>query len=116
MINSERCTHLVCRPAHASASHTLFVSLPVRLAQSKLLDLPGCRLGQHLNELHRFRSLEMCHAIATEANQLALLQALAGLEHDESLGHLPPLLIGDADDGGFEHCRMLIEHGFHLDR
>ena len=85
-----------------STAHALFLSLPIRLAQGKFLDLPGRCFGQRLNEFDGFRGLKMCHTLATEADQVVRFQALARLEHDESLGHLSPLLIRDADDGGLE--------------
>src|SRR5262245_34274145 len=51
-----------------SPLHRFLLPLPVWVAQGKFLDLTRRCLGQRLDELYRFRGLEMCHPIPAEAD------------------------------------------------
>src|SRR4051794_34697783 len=73
--------------------------LPVRRPQLELLQLAGRRAGELVAELDSRRRLVAGGALLAPRDQLGLGDLLTGSEHDERLDRLPPLLVGDADDG-----------------
>src|SRR5215471_9550754 len=84
--------------------------------QGEFLHFTGGGLGEALDKLNRLGGLEVRHAVATEGDQLLLTGVLLRFEHDDGLGHFPPPGVWHTDHGGFEHCRVLVEHGLYFHR
>src|SRR4029453_12380021 len=72
--------------------HAALVSLPVRLAELELLELAGRGPRQLAPDLDRRRALEVGHARPAEVDQLLFRRRGAGLQHDQRLDRLAPLL------------------------
>ena len=54
----------------------------------------------------------MGHMIAAESHQFLSARLLSRFEDDEGFRHFAPGAIRDTDYGSFQHCRMLVQHGF----
>ncbi len=58
----------------------------------------------------------MRQPLAHEVNQLAVGRRRAGLQHDEGLGSLAPLLVLHSHHADLLHGRVAHQHAFHFDR
>src|SRR5215211_1054172 len=92
----------------------LFALRPFLVAQDELLDFAGRGLGQ-LGELDCGWGLEAGDVLLAEAYDLLLGRLLPLLEHDERLGALAPLLVGDGDDRSLHYGRVARHGLLHLD-
>jgi hypothetical protein len=88
------------------------VPRPVLFPQGKLLYFAGSRLRQFGEKFHRFWGFKVGHMIAAEGNQFLCARLLPRFEDDERFRRFAPGVIRDADYGSFQHCWMLVQHGF----
>src|SRR5690349_24537587 len=84
---------LVEHPQPEHLVDPLLAALPLLLAQDELLDLAGRGLRE-IAELDRRRALEVRDVLPAELDDLRLADLLAGLQRDERLGPLAPLIVG----------------------
>src|SRR5215213_5915304 len=94
--------------------HLLLAALPLLLALDELLDLARRGLGQ-LGELDGGGGLEAGDVLFAEVYDLLLVRLLPFLEHDERLGALAPLLVGDGDNRGLHDGRVARDGLLYLD-
>src|SRR5215216_5745261 len=92
--------------------HPLFAIFPLLIAKNELLDLARRGLG----ELGELGGLETGDVIFAEVYDLFFGRVLPLLEHDERLGTLAPLLVGDGDHGGLHDGRVPRDGLLNLDR
>jgi hypothetical protein len=78
--------------------HKFVVLPPLFAAQHELLHFASRVLGQAA-ELDGSRALEMRQVLTAEGNDLGFGRTVIRFQSDKCLGALPPLLIGDSDDG-----------------
>src|SRR5205085_9488300 len=86
------------------------------LPEHVLLDLPGGRLRELVDEGDTMRRLEMREPVARERDQLLLASAGSRLQHHVGERRLPPLLMREPDDRGLLHRGMAQKHALDLDR
>ena len=74
------------------------------------MQLAGGRAGQLGAEFHRCGALEVRHVVAAERNEFGFGGGGTVALHHQRLRRLAPALVRHADDGAFEHGRVLVEH------
>jgi hypothetical protein len=67
------------------------------------------------NERHGVRRLEVREPLADEVDQLLIGGRRSGLQHDECVRRLSPLLMLDADNPDLLHRRMPHQRSFDFD-
>src|SRR6201999_1826031 len=77
--------------------YTLFVALPVFLAQFFLEDFARAAFRQRVKEFNRFGNLEPGQAAATMRGQFFFGERLIGLQYDQRLRYLAPFFIRDSN-------------------
>src|SRR5512138_2580242 len=102
-------------PSRSISVDPLLPALPLLLAKDELLDLAGRRLRQ-VAELDRRRALEVRDVLAAELDDLRLGGLLPGLQRDERLGPLAPLVVRNRDHRALEHRRVARDALLDLDR
>ena len=81
------------------------------------MDLARRGLGQVGHEFHDAREFMLGEFFAGEGLEfLHQCVAAVAIGDDECLHHLPPLRVGHADDGAFQHHGMFEQRVFDLDR
>src|SRR4030095_12375094 len=77
--------------------------LPVLLAQVLLEHLAGKAAGQRCDEVHRLRRHHAAQALLAKRDQFVGPAGRAGVQLDDRLDGLTPLLVGHADHGAVLH-------------
>src|SRR6188472_2017555 len=109
------CAGAACAVPRSALVDSALAAGPFPFAQHELLDFTGRSLRQ-LAEMNGLRALEPGHARLAVVDDFLLRHRGAVAQDDEGLRCLAPIIVGNADHGYLEHCRMRGDGLLDLDR